>query len=135
MKLSDARKGVSAMTKFMSNMNKYLSVMKINQTYLSTLTGIDKNQLFHLLTGIQEENGTDMEKLSEALGKNPEFFLSDPFNIPNLSDFSSNRLVLYTGKLSKKQEKMATELMELMENVDEVLSAKSRLMESILCFK
>ena len=42
------------MTKFMSNMNKYLSVMKINQTYLSTLTGIDKNQLFHLLTGIQE---------------------------------------------------------------------------------
>ena len=123
------------MTKFMSNLNKYLSMMKINQTYLSTLTGIDKNQLFHLLTGIQEENGTDMEKLSEALGKNPEFFLSDPFNIPNLSDFSSNRLVLYTGKLSKKQEKMATELMELMENVDEVLSAKSRLMESILCFK
>ena len=123
------------MTKFMSNLNRYLSVMKINQTYLSTLTGIDKNKLSHLLSGIQEENGTDMEKLSEALGKNPDFFLSDPFDIPNLSDFSSNRLVLYTGKLSKKQEKMAAELMELMENVDEVLSAKSRLMESILCFK
>ena len=123
------------MTKFMSNLNKYLSVMRINQTYLSSLTGIDKNKLSHLLTGIQEENGTDMEKLSEALGQNPDFFLSDPFDIPNLSDFSSNRLVLYTGKLSKKQEKMAAELMELMENVDEVLSAKSRLMESILCFK
>ena len=120
------------MTKFMSNLNKYLSVMRINQTYLSSLTGIDKNQLFHLLTGIQEENGTDMEKLSEALGKNPDFFLSDPFDIPNISDFSSNRIVFYTGKLSKKQEKMAAELMELMENVDEVLSAKSRLMESIL---
>ena len=123
------------MTKFMSNLNKYLSVMRINQTYLSSLTGIDKNKLSHLLTGIQEENGTDMEKLSEALGKNPAFFLSDPFDIPNISDFSSNRIVFYTGNLSKKQEKMAAELMELLENVDEVLSAKSRLMESILCFK
>ena len=123
------------MTKFMSNLNKYLSVMRINQTYLSSLTGIDKNKLSHLLTGIQEENGTDMEKLSEALGKNPDFFLSDPFDIPNISDFLSNRIVFYTGNLSKKQEKMAAELMELLENVDEVLSAKSRLMESILCFK
>ncbi len=123
------------MTKFMSNLNKYLSVMRINQTYLSSLTGIDKNKLSHLLTGIQEENGTDMEKLSEALGKNPDFFLSDPFDMPNISDFLSNRIVFYTGNLSKKHEKMAAELMELLENVDEVLSAKSRLMESILCFK
>ena len=117
------------MTKFMSNLNKYLSEMKIKQTYLSTLTGIDKNKLSRLLTGIQEENGTDMEKLSDALGKNPGFFLSDPFDVPNISNFSSNKIAFYAGEPSKKHEKKAAELMGLMENIDEVLSAKSRLVE------
>ena len=47
------------MTKFIENVNKYLSEMKIKQTYLSMITGIDKNKLSRLLTGTQEESGTD----------------------------------------------------------------------------
>ena len=31
------------MTKFVSNVNAYLSEMKIKQTYLSMISGIDKN--------------------------------------------------------------------------------------------
>lgn len=49
------------MTKFISNVNKYLSEMKIKQSYLSMVTGIDKNKMSRLLTGSQEESGTDME--------------------------------------------------------------------------
>ena len=33
------------MTKFINNLNKYLSEMKIKQNCLSMLTGIDKNKL------------------------------------------------------------------------------------------
>ena len=48
------------MTKFISNVNKYLSEMKIKQSYLSMVTGIDKNKMSRLLTGSQEESGTDI---------------------------------------------------------------------------
>ena len=48
------------MTKFVSNVNAYLSEMKIKQTYLSMISGIDKNKLSRILTGAQEENGSDM---------------------------------------------------------------------------
>ncbi|MEE0135685.1 helix-turn-helix domain-containing protein [Blautia stercoris] len=40
------------MTKFINNLNKYLSEMKIKQNCLSMLTGIDKNKLSRLLTGV-----------------------------------------------------------------------------------
>ena len=38
---------------------------------------IDKNKLSRLLTGVQDESGTDMEKIAQALGKDVEFFLKD----------------------------------------------------------
>ena len=62
------------MTKFISNVNQYLSEMKIKQSYLSMITGIDKNKISRLLTGVQDESGADMEKIAHALGKNIEFF-------------------------------------------------------------
>ena len=56
------------MTKFINNVNIYLSKMKIKQAYLSMVTGIDKNKMSRLLTGVQEESGTDMEKIAQGLG-------------------------------------------------------------------
>lgn len=114
------------MTKFISNVNKYLSEMKIKQTYLSMITGIDKNKMSRLLTGSQAENGTDMEKIARGLGKNIEFFLADTINIPQVENFSMNKIAFYAGEPSRRQEQVAKQLMELMENIDEVMSAKSR---------
>lgn len=114
------------MTKFMSNVNKYLSEMKIKQTYLSMNTGIDKNKMSRLLTGAQEENGTDMEKIARGLGKSVEFFLADTISIPQIGGFKNKKIAFYAGEPSAQQEKIAEQLMELMENIDEVLSAKSR---------
>jgi len=48
------------MTTFINNVNQYLSVMKIKQSYLSMITGIDKNKISRLLTGVQDESGADM---------------------------------------------------------------------------
>lgn len=114
------------MTKFISNVNKYLSEMKIKQTYLSMVTGIDKNKMSRLLTGSQEETGTDMEKIASGLGKSVEFFLADSVSVPQVGSFAMNKIVFYAGEPSHSQEQIAKQLMELMENVDEVLSAKSR---------
>ena len=61
------------MTKFISNVNKYLSEMKIKQSYLSMVTGIDKNKMSRLLTGSQEESGT-WRRLHVDLGKVLDFF-------------------------------------------------------------
>lgn len=122
------RKGVNVMTKFIQNVNKYLSEMKIKQTYLSMITGMDKKKLSRLLTGAQEESGSDMETLARGLGKNIEFFLSDTMFIPKVGDISMDKIAFYAGEPSQKQELMAEQLIELMENIDEVMSARSRFM-------
>ena len=119
-------RGRNVMTKFISNVNKYLSEMKIKQTYLSMVTGIEKNKLSRILTGVQEESGTDMEKIARGLGKGIEFFWADEMDIPQAENFALNKIAFYAGEPSKEQEKIARQLMELIENMDEVLSAKSR---------
>ena len=102
--------------------------MKIKQTYLSMITGMDKKKLSRLLTGVQEESGSDMETIACGLGKNIEFFLSDTMLIPKVEDFSMGKIAFYAGEPSLKQEQMAEQLIELMENIDEVMSARSRFM-------
>lgn len=114
------------MTKFINNVNKYLLEMKIKQTYLSMITGIDKNKISRILTGTQEESGTDMEKIARGLGKPVEFFLANTIRIPQIGTVSVNKIAFYAGEPSEKQEQIANLLMELMENIDEVISAKSR---------
>ena len=114
------------MTKFINNVNEYLSAMKIKQAYLSMITGIDKNKMSRLLTGSQEESYTDMERISRGLGKSVEFFLTDSFKASQIENFERNKIAFYAGEPSDKQEQIAKQLMELMENIDEVMSAKSR---------
>ena len=119
-------KELRAMTKFISNVNKYLSEMKIKQSYLSMVTGIDKNKMSRLLTGSQEESGTDMEKIARGLGKSIGFFLKESMSISQVGSSSMNKIAFYAGEPSKKQEQIAKQLVELMENIDEVISANSR---------
>ena len=124
--MSYDRKEVRMMTKFIENVNKYMEEMKLKQAYLSMITGMDKNKMSRLLTGSQEESGTDMEKIANGLGKSVEFFLADTIIIPRADTSTVNKIAFYAGEPSEKQEQIADELMELMENIDEVMSAKSR---------
>lgn len=126
MRVHIKRKQGNYMTKYIRNLNTYLSEMKIKQAYLSTITGIEKNKLSRLLTGTQDISGTDMEIIAQALGKNVEYFLSGSFVFPNNNDFAPNKIAFYAGEPSEKQEEIANQLMELMENIDEVVSAKIR---------
>lgn len=114
------------MTKYINNVNAYLSQMKIKQTYISLKTGIDKNKLSRILTGAQDVNAADMEKIANALGKNIEFFLNDKVDIPRFMDFEPEKISFYAGEPTEKQEQIANKMLQLMENIDEVLSAKYR---------
>lgn len=114
------------MTKYIANVNTYLTQMKIKQTYVSLKTGIDTKKLSRILTGVQDISNTDMEKIADALGKKIEFFLSDPFCVPQINEFMPEKIAFYAGEPTEKQEEMARKLIRLMENIDEVMSAKGR---------
>ncbi|MBO5352704.1 MAG: helix-turn-helix transcriptional regulator [Lachnospiraceae bacterium] len=114
------------MTKYIENVNAYLSQMKIKQTYISLKTGIDIKKLSRILTGVQDVNSSDMEKIAKALGKKMEFFLSDDFYIPQISEFMPEKIAFYAGNPTAQQELFAEKLVKLVENIDEVMSAKQR---------
>lgn len=114
------------MTKYIENVNAYLSQMKIKQTYISLKTGIDTKKLSRILTGAQDINSSDMEKIANALGQKLEFFLSDDFSVPKSNAFVPEKIAFYAGNPTAGQDKIAEKLEKLMENIDEVMSAKNR---------
>lgn len=116
------------MGKFIINVNKYLGQMKIKQTYLSMITGIEKNKLSRILKGTQDVSGSDMELIADALGKNIGYFVSDSFTVPVINELGPEKVAFYAGNPTEKQEKTAKQLIALMENIDEVISAESRFM-------
>lgn len=114
------------MTKYIENVNAYLSQMKIKQTYVSLKTGIDTKKLSRILTGVQDINSTDMEKIADALGQKMDFFLSDSFCVPKIDESASKKIAFYAGDPTVEQDRIAEKLEKLMENIDEVMSAKYR---------
>lgn len=112
------------MTKFIENVNAYLASKSIKQTYVSMQSGIDVKKLSRILTGVQDVTGSDMEKISHAVGKDISFFLSANFSvsdtIPEFSFLPSS----YSEGVSKSLENYTAQLVEFLQNVDEVLSAK-----------
>lgn len=114
------------MKKYIENVNTYLSQMKIKQTYISLKTGIDTKKLSRILTGSQPITGIDMEKIANALGKKVEFFLKDSFFVPQINEFPSEKIAFYAGNPTSEQDEIAEKLEKMLENIDEVMSAKYR---------
>ena len=111
---------------YIDRVNAYLAGMKVKQTYVSMKSGIDTRKLSRLLTGAQEITSTDMERIAAALGKTVEYFLSDQFQISETVNTDQGKVLFYVGEPTQKQEHTAATLVKLMENIDEVLSAKQR---------
>ena len=121
------------MTKYVENVNAYLSQMKIKQTYISLKTGMDKNKLSRILTGKQKKvDSTDMELIANALGYKMDFFLAEDFSVPDVVDVSTAEFAFYAGEPTKQQQEIAMKLIDLIENVDEVLGAKDRYVNAIM---
>lgn len=119
------------MANYIDNVNLYITKMKIKQTFVSFKSGINTSTLSRILNGSREVNLSEMEKIAKALGKKVEFFLDENFSVPELPTAASENIVFYVGEPSKEQEKVAMQLLELLENVDEVLSSKGRYTNTI----
>lgn len=120
------------MSKFVSNYNQFLTTMQIKQNYISRKSGIEENKLSRILTGKQPASETDLEALSTAAEKTLQYFLSQNFSVKKNYQSSATRIVFFTlANPQKKQSNIANNLLELMENVDVILSAR----DSFLCLE
>ena len=114
------------MGRYVENVNNYMAQMKIRQKYVSIKSGIDEKKLSRILKGGQKITGDEMEKIAYALGRNTEYFISEDFKVPVITTEDSMEYAFYVGTPSKKQEELAMKLIDLIENVDEILSIKTR---------
>ena len=112
------------MVKFVDNVNKYITEMKIKKSYVSLKSGIAPSKLSRILSKNQEINEEEMEKISNALGQKIEFFLVESFNVSKKEFEGTGEIVFYAGEPKQEQEIFAKKLLELIENADEILSAK-----------
>lgn len=112
------------MVKFVENVNEYIKEMKIKKSFICLKSGIDASKLSRILSKTQEINITEMEKISTALGKKIEFFLDKDFSVQKRKIVGTGEIAFYAGELTKEQEIFAKQLLELIENADEILSAK-----------
>lgn len=120
------------MSKYIENVNTYLSQMKIKQTFISLKTGIESSKLSRILNESQDITSTDMEKIANALGQKVEYFLKEDFFVPDSMNFKTAEVVFYAGEPSREQEEFAMKLIDLIENVDEVLGAKNRFLKAVM---
>lgn len=119
------------MSKFKENVNAYLQGMNIKQKFISLKSDIDEKKLSRILNGTQVITEDDMKKISQALGKKTEFFLSDNFKLPKVETNAFNQVVFYAGEPTKSQEEFAIKLVDLIENADEILTAQNRFVSAI----
>lgn len=117
------------MVKFVDNVNEYIIEMKIKKSFISMKSGIDASKLSRILSKNQEINVSEMEKIANALGQKIEFFLSERFSVPKKEFWGTGEIVFYAGEPKQEQETFAKQILELIENADEILSAKDYFMK------
>ena len=117
------------MVKFVDNVNEYIIEMKIKKSFISMKSGIDASKLSRILSKNQEINVSEMEKIANALGQKIEFFLSESFSVPKKEFLGTEEIVFYAGEPKQEQETFAKQILELIENADEILSAKDYFMK------
>lgn len=119
------------MAEYIENVNAYLSQMKIKQKYVSIKTGIDEKKLSCILNATQKIDVEDMEKIAKALGHKVEYFCSEDFKVPLFKDDFLEEISYYAVTVGKEQENFVMKLIDLIENIDEVLSVKDRFLNAI----
>lgn len=111
------------MNKCIENVNLFLSQTKIKPSYISLKSGIGEEEISRILSEIQEINNDDMIKIAKALGKDVGFFSNDKSQENINYDFQET---VYPEKTSEKQKQCIDKTLQLLENVDLVLSSKER---------
>lgn len=112
------------MVNFIDNVNEYITELKIKKRFISSKSGIDTSKLSRILSKNQEINANEMESIANALGQKIQFFLTENFSVSQKGFSGTGEIAFYGGEPKKEQENFAKQLLKLIENVDEILSAK-----------
>lgn len=111
------------MNEYIENVNLFLSQTKIKPSYISSKSGIDEGEISHILSGKQEVKSDDIIKIAKALGKDVVFFSNDKPQENINYDFQET---VYPEETSEKQKQRIDKTLQLLENVNLVLSSKER---------
>ncbi len=119
------------MSKFTENVSAYMSAKKIKNNYISLKTGFDTSKLSRIMNDKQSATEAEMTSIANALGHDCAYFLQDNFVKP-VSQINSGKVALcYAGNPTKSQKATFDKLVELAENMENIVSAKSDFYEAI----
>lgn len=119
------------MSKFTENVSAYVSAKKIKKNYISLKTGIDASKLSRIMNGKQPITEVEMDLIANALGQKCNYFLQDNFVKP-VTKYNNGKVALcYVGNPTGSQKATYEKLVELAENMENIVSAKSDFYEAI----
>ena len=119
------------MSRYIDNVNKFIKERQIKQTFISMKSGIEIRKLSRILGDVQDVNSTDMESIANALGHDASFFMSEAFVVEGLDEHVYQETAFYLGGASEKHKSFASNLIEMLECADEVLSAKDDVIAAV----
>ncbi len=115
------------MSRFIQNLNTFVDRYSIKQAFIAERAGIEKNKLSRIFKGSQPVTAGDMDIISNALGKDVSFFLSENFqlNTPDYKETTS--IAFYMGDPDESKKVLANDIFNLLEHIDSILSINKKL--------
>lgn len=113
------------MAVFMENYKNYCRENGYRQKFVALKTGMTEAKVSRLFKGEQEVNEQDMELLSEAFMKKPDFFMQEKFYekvfLPEASAAE-----FYLGEAAERMKEYTDKLIEFVECMDAILGIRPR---------
>lgn len=115
------------MSKFINNLNNYIEHHKIKNTFISKISGIEKNKLSRLLNGKQDIQYEDMEKLAKSLGKDIKYFMQENLVLTKPLYEDTTSIAFYMGSIDDEKKELANVIFDFLEHVDAILGVKKKI--------
>lgn len=115
------------MSKFVDNVNEYITSKKIKQSFVALKTGMNVNKISRILNQTQSATEKDMEAISMALGHSIDFFLSPNFKMNDL-DVDFEQVSFYSGNVKDINCAAVEDCISLLENIHSILGREEGLL-------
>jgi len=120
------------MTKFMKNLNEYLTHYNIKNSFVSKITGIEKNKLSRLLNNKQGILYEDMELIAKSLGKDISYFMQENLTLKSSGYEEATSIAFYMGAVDEDKKILANEVFDFLEHVDAILGIQKKIDKNAL---
>lgn len=115
------------MTKFIQNLNEYITHYNIKNSFIVKLTGIEKNKFSRLLNSKQDILYEDMEAIAKALGKEISYFMQENLMLKSSGYEESTSIAFYMGAVDEEKKELANLIFDFLEHIDAVLGIQKKI--------